>query len=50
MTHDLREARRLADHLVILEGGVIRQSGAVQEVLQNPTHPYVRRLVESQLQ
>ena len=50
VTHDLREARRLADHLVILEGGVIRQSGPVQDVLQNPTHPYVRRLVESQLQ
>lgn len=49
VTHDLREAKRLADFLVILDQGEIVQSGVPAEVLANPATPYVERLIESQL-
>ncbi len=49
VTHDLREARRLAEHLVILNGGVVEQSGPTSEVLSHPDTSYVSSLVESQL-
>jgi len=49
VTHDLREARRLAEYLVILHQGRVQQQGATREVLDNPASDYVRTLVESQL-
>ncbi len=49
VTHDLREARRLAEHLIILHDGAIQQQGATTEVLSAPANDYVRALVESQL-
>lgn len=49
VTHDLREARRLADYLVILHEGALQQHGATEAVLGEPRNAYVRSLVESQL-
>ncbi len=49
VTHDLREARRLAEHLIILHEGSIQQQGATADVLAAPGNAYVRALVESQL-
>jgi osmoprotectant transport system ATP-binding protein len=49
VTHDLREARRLAEYLVILHQGRILQHGPTQATLSNPQHDYVRSLVDSQL-
>ncbi|MEM9621992.1 MAG: peptide ABC transporter ATP-binding protein, partial [Pseudomonadota bacterium] len=49
VTHDLREARRLAEYLIILHQGAIQQQGATSEVLAEPATAYVRSLVESQL-
>ena len=49
VTHDLREARRLAEHLIILHEGCIQQQGATADVLAAPGNDYVRALVESQL-
>ena len=49
VTHDLREARRLSDYLIILHAGVIQQHGNSADVLDNPANDYVRTLVESQL-
>ena len=49
VTHDLREARRLADFFVILDQGKVVQSGSPQEVLEHPATPYAERLIESQL-
>ncbi len=49
VTHDLREARRLADFLVILDQGKVVQSGIPEEVLEHPATPYAERLIESQL-
>lgn len=49
VTHDLREARRLAEFMVILDAGQVVQSGVPREVLAHPTTPYAERLIESQL-
>jgi len=49
VTHDLREARRLADYLIILHRGEIQQHGPCADVLDHPNNSYVRALVESQL-
>ena len=49
VTHDLREAKRLADFMVTLDQGEIVQAGAPADVLANPATPYAERLIESQL-
>lgn len=41
ITHDLDEALKLADHLVILKDGAIVQQGEPQEILLNPNDPYI---------
>jgi osmoprotectant transport system ATP-binding protein len=49
VTHDVREALRLADHLVVLKGGVVQQSGPVDEVQRSPANDYVTALLTDQL-
>ena len=44
ITHDPTDAFLLADHLYILEGGVITQSGSVEDVRRRPATPYVAAL------
>lgn len=44
VTSDLSEVRRIADRMVVMHGGSIVGIGPVDEVLRNPTHPYVRGL------
>ena len=45
VTHDMAEAARLADRLVILGPGGIRQAGTTEEVLAHPADDYVARLL-----
>ncbi len=45
ITHDLDEALKLADHLVILKDGAIIQQGEPQEILLNPADPYIEDFV-----
>ena len=45
VTHDLDEARQLADRLVVLHRGKALQSGAPEDVLLRPDSPAVARLV-----
>ena len=49
VTHDLREAVKLAGFLVIMADGQIVQSGATKEVLDAPQNSYVRQLLDTQL-
>ncbi len=49
VTHDLREARRLAEYLVILHEGRVVQHGLTAQVLAAPATDYVHALVQSQL-
>ncbi|PTW45636.1 quaternary amine ABC transporter ATP-binding protein [Rhodovulum kholense] len=41
ITHDLDEALKLADHLVILKDGEIVQQGEPQHILMQPNDPYI---------
>jgi len=45
ITHDLDEALKLADHLVILKDGSIVQQGEPQNILLNPNDPYIEDFV-----
>ncbi len=41
ITHDLDEALKLSDHLVILKEGEVVQQGDPQDILLNPNDPYI---------
>ncbi|WP_297794997.1 betaine/proline/choline family ABC transporter ATP-binding protein [uncultured Marinobacter sp.] len=41
ITHDLDEALKLADHLVILKDGYVVQQGEPQDILMHPNDPYI---------
>ena len=47
VTHDIREARRLGDYLVVMGGGGVVQAGEVDEVVSSPENDQVKRLLES---
>ena len=48
ITHDLNTVRRFADQVLVMEKGVVVESGAVDVVLTYPQHPYTQRLINSQ--
>lgn len=45
ITHDLDEALKLADHLVILKEGFVVQQDEPQEILLKPNDPYIEDFV-----
>ena len=45
ITHDLDEALKLADHLVILKDGKVVQQGEPQTILLAPSDPYIEDFV-----
>ena len=45
ITHDLDEALKLADHLVILKDGAVIQQGEPQSILMAPSDPYIEDFV-----
>ena len=45
ITHDLDEALKLADHLVILKDGAVVQQGEPQGILLDPCDPYIEDFV-----
>lgn len=47
VTHDVDEAFRLADRIVVMRDGRIEQAGAPFDVFQEPATPYVRQLVHA---
>ena len=49
VTHDLAEAARLADEIVVLRGGRVEQRGTIAALRDAPATPYVRALVASAL-
>ena len=46
ITHDLDEALRLGDRIVILRDGLIIQQGDSQDILLNPADDYIARFVK----
>jgi len=47
ITHDLGLAAERAEKLVVMYRGNIVESGPSREILQNPQHPYTKRLVSA---
>ena len=50
VTHDMREAVKLAHHVVILGDGRVLQAGETKRVLANPQPGYVTELFRTQLE
>lgn len=48
ITHDLDVVRAMADDVVVMERGSVVEAGARDDVLVAPSHPYTRKLVDSQ--
>ncbi len=48
VTHDLREAFKLADTIIIIEEGVIQQIGAEEEIKTKPANQFVEDFLNSQ--
>ncbi len=48
VSHDLREARRLADSVLVLYAGEVVEAGSADQVLEHPRHPYTRFLTGRQ--
>src|SRR5690625_865566 len=47
ITHDLGLAAERADHLVIMYQGEVVESGPALDILQDPRHPYSKRLINA---
>jgi oligopeptide/dipeptide ABC transporter ATP-binding protein len=47
ITHDLGVVATIADHVLVLEQGVVCEQGPPQDILNAPQHPYTQRLLES---
>lgn len=45
VTHNMREALRLSDRVLILNQGIVQQIGTPEEILRNPANEYVKRLL-----
>lgn len=47
ITHDLLSARMLADEILVLQAGQLVESGAAQQVVQEPRHEYTKLLLDA---
>lgn len=45
VTHDLAVATDIADRIVVMQHGKIREDRAVRQILRTPEHPYTRMLL-----
>jgi osmoprotectant transport system ATP-binding protein len=50
VTHDLREALKLAQRMVVLHAGRLVRHGPRQEIVQNPANEFVREFFRNQLE
>jgi glycine betaine/proline transport system ATP-binding protein len=46
ISHDLDEAIKLGDRIILMKDGVIVQEGTAEEILTNPANDYVAKFVE----
>ncbi len=48
ITHDLTVVRQFADHVYVMQHGLVREAGPTEQVFTNPQHPYTKRLLGSE--
>ncbi len=49
VTHDLREAKKLADFIVVMDSGTLLQFDTTENVLQKPSNEKVKKLINASL-
>ncbi|WP_028219673.1 ABC transporter ATP-binding protein [Paraburkholderia oxyphila] len=47
VSHDLAVVAQMADRIVVLNGGVVKENGAVAQVLEAPANAYTRQLLDA---
>ena len=45
ITHDLTVVKQFADHVYVMQHGVVREAGPTGQIFGNPQHPYTKRLL-----
>ena len=48
ITHDLPMVKRFAERVGVMQAGQLVEMGKAEEILERPTHPYTRSLVDAQ--
>ena len=48
ITHDLTVVRQFADHVYVMQHGVVREHGPTESLFTAPQHPYTQRLLASE--
>lgn len=49
VTHDMREAAKLADHMLVLEKGIVQQYDEKETIIQYPANGFVKQLIQASL-
>ena len=47
ITHDLRVAGQMCDHIAVMQRGEVVEYGETHKVLGDPQHPYTRKLIDA---
>ncbi|WP_171163097.1 ABC transporter ATP-binding protein [Usitatibacter palustris] len=45
ITHDLGVVGDIADHVIVMQNGVIQEQGSVKQIFHAPAHPYTKALL-----
>jgi osmoprotectant transport system ATP-binding protein len=49
VTHDLREAKKLADFILVLDNGALIQFDTTENVLKRPGNEKIKKLIDASL-
>ena len=47
VTHDLAVVAQIADNITVLFNGEIQEQGTTENIINNPTHPYTKKLMRA---